>query len=325
MQIALRAKPQRRALTKTGTARTRIPGGKIDAILANMERWRWLPRDLGTVYVMVNIPDYTLAVMNNGKSVWSTRIVVGQPGKHATPLLAETMKYITFNPTWNVPPSIIRNEYLPALARDPTALARIGLRIGRNSDGSIRIYQPPSDRNALGRVRFNFPNQFLVYQHDTPDKYLFSKLVRAYSHGCMRVENPDKYAETLLSISQPEERYTVQRLHSLYGRGERNINLKTPIPVYLTYQTVFFDQAGEVQTRSDVYGLDKNVTALLRGDPAVAHIPVARSYGADSPVRAHAPSRHRYEVVEQPRTRDPYFAGSAGSSYYYGYDRRGSW
>ena len=311
---------------QNGGSRSRVSSAKVDAILANMERWRWLPRDLGTVYVMVNIPDYTLAVMNNGKSVWSTRIVVGQPGKHATPLLAETMKYITFNPTWNVPPSIIRNEYLPALARDPTALARIGLRIGRNSDGSIRIYQPPSERNALGRVRFNFPNQFLVYQHDTPDKYLFSKLVRAYSHGCMRVEDPDKYAETLLSISQPEEGFTVQRIRSLYGKGERNINLKNPIPVYLTYQTVFFDEAGEVQTRSDVYGLDQNVTALLRGEPAVAHIPVARSYGADSPVRAHTPARHRYEVVEQPyswdRTRDP---SSAGSSYYYGYDRRGSW
>ena len=231
-----------------------------------MERWRWLPRELGTAYVMVNIPDYTLTVMKDGKPVWSTRIVVGQPGKHATPLLAETMKYITFNPTWNVPPSIIRNEYLPALARDPTALARIGLRIGRNSDGSIRIYQPPSERNALGRVRFNFPNQFLVYQHDTPDKYLFSKPVRAYSHGCMRVEYPDKYAETLLSISQPEEGYTVQRIRSLYGRGERNINLKNPIPVYLTYQTVFVDQAGQVQTRPDIYGLDKSVMALLKGN-----------------------------------------------------------
>jgi L,D-transpeptidase YcbB len=293
-----------------------------------MERWRWLPRDLGIAYVMVNIPDYTLTVVSNGKPVWSTRIVVGQPGNHATPMLAETIKYITFNPTWNVPPSIIRNEYLPALARDPTALARIGLRIGRNSDGSIRIYQPPSERNALGRVRFNFPNQFLVYQHDTPDKYLFSKPARAYSHGCMRVEYPDKYAETLLSISQPEEGYTVQRIRSLYGRGERNINLKNPIPVYLTYQTVFFDEAGQVQTRPDIYGLDKNVAALLRGEPAAAHIPVARNYGGDSPVRAHALSRHRYEVVEQPsgwdRIRDPYFAGSGGSSYY-GYDRRGSW
>ena len=235
-----------------GHSQAKIPAAATDAILANMQRWRWLPRDLGAAYVMVNIPDYTLTVVDDGKSVWSTRIVVGQSGKHATPLLAETMKYITFNPTWNVPPSIIRNEYLPALARDPTALARIGLRIGRNSDGSIRIYQPPSERNALGRVRFNFPNQFLVYQHDTPDKYLFSKPVRAYSHGCMRVENPDKYAETLLSISQPDEGYTAQRIRSLYGRGERNINLKTPIPVYLAYQTVFFDEAGQVQTRPDI-------------------------------------------------------------------------
>ena len=203
---------------------------RVDAILANMERWRWLPREEGTAYVMVNIPDYTLTVVNDGKPVWSTRIVVGQPGKHATPLLAETMKYITFNPTWNVPPSIIRNEYLPALARDSTALARIGLRIGRNSDGSIRIYQPPSDRNALGRVRFNFPNQFLVYQHDTPDKYLFSKPVRAYSHGCMRVENPDKYAETLLSISQPEERYTVRS-------GMKFFHLGNELPGSATVET----------------------------------------------------------------------------------------
>ena len=228
-----------------------------------MERWRWLPRELGTAYVMVNLPDYTLTVMKDGKPVWSTRIVVGQPGKHATPLLAETIKYITFNPTWNVPPSIIRNEYLPALARDPTALARIGLRIGRNSDGSIRIYQPPSDRNALGRVRFNFPNQFLVYQHDTPDKYLFSKAVRAYSHGCMRVENPDKYAETLLSISQPEEGFTVQRLHSLYGRGERNINLKTPIPFTSPIKprsSMIWDRCRPVRTST---GLDKTMSGLL--------------------------------------------------------------
>jgi L,D-transpeptidase YcbB len=299
---------------------------KVDDILANMERWRWLPRDLGTAYVMVNIPDYTLTVVNGGKSVWSTRIVVGQPGKHATPLLAETMKYITFNPTWNVPPSIIRNEYLPALARDPTALARIGLRIGRNSDGSIRIYQLPSDRNALGRVRFNFPNQFLVYQHDTPDKYLFSKPVRAYSHGCMRVEYPDKYAETLLSISQPEEGYTVQRLHSLYGRGERNINLNKPIPVYLTYQTAFIDDSGKMKTRPDIYGLDKTIVDLLNRDSPSVDVPIARNYAGDSgPVRGRTPSRR---IVAQPhswdRSWDPYSAASGASSYYR-FDRRGSW
>ena len=265
---------------------------RIDTIIANMERWRWLPHDLGAAYVMVNIPDYTLKVVNLGKTVWSTRIVVGKPGNHATPLLADTMKYITFNPTWNVPPSIIRNEYLPALERDPTALMRIGLRIGRNDDGSIRIYQPPSDRNALGRIRFNFPNRFLVYQHDTPDKFLFDKTVRAYSHGCMRVEKPDQYAEVLLSISQPEDRYSVQRIRSLYGASERNVNLKNPIPVYLTYQTAFVDDAGQLETRPDIYGLDQTTNRpAQRRDREVANIPVARNDRSDStPVVAPEPA-----------------------------------
>ena len=179
---------------------------------------------------MVNIPDFTLKVVQNGKTIWQTRIVVGKVGNQATPLLTETMKYITVNPTWNVPPSIISNEYLPALARDPGALARIGLKIGRNADGSIRIYQPPGERNALGRIRFNFPNRFLVYQHDTPDKKLFDQTVRAYSHGCMRVQNPDKYAEVLLGISQPEDRYSAERIQSMYGRGERTIKLQEADP-----------------------------------------------------------------------------------------------
>ena len=171
-----------------------------------------MPHDLGATYVMVNIPDYTLKVVQDGKTVWSTKIVVGKPGAHATPLLTETMKYITVNPTWNVPPSIIRNEYLPALAHDPDALARIGLQISHNPDGSIRIFQPPGERNALGRIRFNFPNRFLVYQHDTPDKNLFAHEQRAYSHGCMRVQNPDEYAEVLLGVSQPEDKYTAARI-----------------------------------------------------------------------------------------------------------------
>lgn len=168
---------------------------QIDTIIVNMERWRWLPRQLGApslgnAYAILNIPDFTLKVMQHGNEVWKTRVVVGKPGKHATPLLTETMKYITVNPTWNVPPSIVNNEYLPALQQDPTVLDRMGLKLERNRDGSIHISQPPGERNALGRIRFNFPNKFLVYQHDTPDKYLFSKAERAYSHGCMRVQNP---------------------------------------------------------------------------------------------------------------------------------------
>jgi murein L,D-transpeptidase YcbB/YkuD len=191
------------------------------------------------------------------------------------------MKYITVNPTWNVPPSIIRNEYLPALARDPNALARVGLIMGRNSDGSIRIYQPPSERNALGRIRFNFPNRFLVYQHDTPNKELFAKSARAYSHGCMRVENPDRYAEVLLSVSQPEEEYTIQRIRALYGGGEKNIKLKNPIPVYITYQTAFVDDEEQPQSREDIYALDKGLIRLMQGEP-----------GTDSAIARNSDTRH---------------------------------
>jgi murein L,D-transpeptidase YcbB/YkuD len=267
---------------------------KADTIIANMERWRWMPHDLGAAYVVVNVPDYTLKVVQNGKTVWQTKIVVGKPGTHATPLLTETMKYITVNPTWNVPPSIIRNEYLPALAQDSGALARIGLKISHNSDGSIRIFQPPGERNALGRIRFNFPNRFLVYQHDTPDKKLFDHTARAYSHGCMRVQNPDRYAEVLLSVSQPEDGYTAQRVKSMYGSSERTINFKHPIPVYVTYQTAFVDDAGKPQARADIYGLDKDITSILHGDRRVADIPIARNYSSGSkPVMASATGGRR--------------------------------
>ena len=243
---------------------------EIDTVLVNMERWRWLPRNLGepklnNAYVILNIPDYTLKVMQGGKQVWTTRVVTGKPGIHATPLLSETMKFITVNPTWNVPPSIIQNEYLPALAQDPTVLERMGLRLETERDGSVHISQPPGDGNALGRIRFNFPNKFLVYQHDTPDKYLFAKDERAYSHGCMRVQYPDQYAEVLLGITDPQEHFTVAKIHSMYGSSEQNINFPTPIPVHITYQTAFVDDSGKLEIRKDVYGRDGTLKELLKG------------------------------------------------------------
>jgi len=243
----------------------------IDTILVNMERWRWLPRQLGVAslgdaYVILNIPDYTLKLMHNGAPVWTTRVVVGKPGKHATPLLTETMKYITVNPTWNVPPSIINNEYLPALAQDPTVLDRMGLKMSRNRDGSIHISQPPGEANALGRIRFNFPNKFLVYQHDTPDKNLFGREERAYSHGCMRVQNPDQYAAALLNIAMPDKDYTPAKIRSMYGRSEVDLKFPTPIPVNITYQTAFVDDAGKLQLRKDIYGRDSVMLALLKND-----------------------------------------------------------
>ncbi|MGJ5176638.1 L,D-transpeptidase family protein [Bradyrhizobium oligotrophicum] len=242
---------------------------QIDTILVNMERWRWLPRDLGApslgdAYVILNIPDYTLKVMQRGAQVWTTRVVTGKPGQHATPLLTETMKYITVNPTWNVPPSIIYNEYLPALQQDPTVLDRMGLRLERARDGSIHISQPPGEANALGRIRFNFPNKFLVYQHDTPDKNLFARDERAFSHGCMRVQYPDQYASVLLNIAMPNERYTPERIRSMYGRSEIDLKFPTPIPVNITYQTAFVDEAGKLQIRKDVYGRDATMISILK-------------------------------------------------------------
>jgi murein L,D-transpeptidase YcbB/YkuD len=241
----------------------------IDTVIVNMERWRWLPRQLGVAslnnaYVILNIPDFTLRVMQGGAPVWTTRVVTGKPGQHATPMLTETMKFITVNPTWNVPPSIIYNEYLPALQQDPTVLERMGLRLERARDGSIHISQPPGEANALGRIRFNFPNKFLVYQHDTPDKHLFAKEERAFSHGCMRVQNPDQYASTLLNITMPNERYTPEKIRSMYGHSEIDLKFPTPIPVNITYQTAFVDDAGKLQLRKDIYGRDATMLALLK-------------------------------------------------------------
>ncbi len=277
---------------KLAEARGQNRKANADTLAANMERWRWLPRELGKTHVIVNIPDFTLRVVDQDKTAWSTRIVVGKVGAQATPLFSDTMKYITVNPTWNVPPSIIRNEYLPALQRDPNALARIGLKMTNNSDGSIRIYQPPGERNALGRIRFNFPNRFLVYQHDTPDKHLFAKEQRTFSHGCMRVQNPEQYAEVLLSLSQPDSGFTADRIRKMFGTSERNIHLKSPIPVHLTYQTAFVDDANQLQTRPDVYGHDRAITDLLRNNRGSADTPVARNYNSSSkPVVSRQPSQ----------------------------------
>ncbi|MDA9425139.1 MULTISPECIES: L,D-transpeptidase family protein [Bradyrhizobium] len=244
---------------------------QIDTVVVNMERWRWLPRDLGApslgdAYVILNIPDYTLKVMQRGQQVWATRVVTGKPGTHATPLLTETMKYITVNPTWNVPPSIVYNEYLPALQQDPTVLQRMGLKLEQNRDGSVHISQPPGEANALGRIRFNFPNKFLVYQHDTPDKNLFARDERAFSHGCMRVQNPDQYASVLLNITMPNEKYTPERVRSMYGKSEIDLKFPTPIPVNITYQTAFVDDAGKLQFRKDVYGRDATMINILKNN-----------------------------------------------------------
>ena len=212
-------------------------------------------------------------------------------------MLTETMKFITVNPTWNVPPSIVQNEYLPALAQDPTVLARMGLKVVNNRDGSVHIYQPPGEANALGRIRFNFPNRFLVYQHDTPDKHLFAHDKRAYSHGCMRVQDPAKYAEVLLSIALPNAGYTEKRIRSMYGTSEQNIKFPAPIPVHITYQTAFVDDAGELQVRPDIYGIDTKTRNLIRSERGVVEPVPERSQAV-----ASASQVNRARPKDQPRT-----------------------
>lgn len=282
--VTLRAlngnKPQKRSIA-------RASHDPIDTVIVNMERWRWMGRDLGNPHVIVNVPDYRLTLWNDGKVYWTTKIVAGKAGGHATPMISAEMKFITVNPTWNVPPSIIQNEYLPALQEDPNALDRIGLKVEQAADGTVRIYQPPGAGNALGRIRFNFPNKFLVYQHDTPDKHLFKQERRAFSHGCMRVENPLMYGEKLLSLALPEQKYTAAKLESMFGGSEININFPNHLWVHLTYQTAFVDDEGKLQFREDVYGRDQRMIAILKGsDRKVADIAVARPPNTSSkPVR----------------------------------------
>ena len=263
-----------------------------------MERWRWYPRDLGNAYSIVNQPDFTLKVVHNGAQVWTTRVVIGKPSM-ATPLLTETMKHITINPTWNVPPSIVHNEYLPALQQDPTVLSRMGLKVVTNRDGSVHIYQPPGDGNALGRIRFNFPNRFLVYQHDTPDKHMFAHDVRAYSHGCMRVQDPAKYAEVLFNIARPSENWTAERVKKMFGTAETDIQLPGPIYVHLTYQSAFVDDAGKLQIRRDVYNVDARTLAAIRSERGMVEPQPERAKEVAS--SGSSSGQRRAAVQQQPR------------------------
>ena len=270
---------------------------QIDLVIANMERWRWYPRDLGPNHVIVNQPDFTLKVIHDGTQIWTTKVVIGDtsPSKQ-TPLLSETMRSITVNPTWNVPPSIVNSEYIPAMQRDPWALQRMGLLVSYNSDGSIHISQPPGGPNVLGRLRFNLPNRFLVYQHDTNEKFMFASDVRTFSHGCMRIQDPAKYAEVLLNLARPSEHWTVDRVTRLYSGGEQDIALPpAAIWVHVTYQSAFVDDSGKLQVRRDVYGLDNRTLAAVRSERGVIE-PTPEGKG-EQPEVASASQPSRRKVV----------------------------
>jgi L,D-transpeptidase YcbB len=285
----------------TAGGRKNMHDRRIDTLIANMERWRWYPRDLGNAHVEVNEADFTLRIMHEGRQIWSSRIVIGKPSL-PTPLLSEKMVSLTVNPTWRVPPSIVQNEYLPAQRRNPGVLTRMGLRVSY-TDGEVQMTMAPGGENPLGHIRFNFYNRFLVFQHDTPDQYLFAHKVRAESHGCMRVQDAPKYAEVLAHIARPEEQWTAQKIKTMYGGAEHEIDLQTvPIWIHLTYQTAFVDSAGKLQTRPDLYNLDSRTLAAIKSRRAISAPAPAQKPEPDiaAPART-APSHERKVAHRAPR------------------------
>ena len=224
--------------------------------------------------VIVNVPDFTLTLWNDNKVYWHTKIVAGKPGK-ATPMISAEMKFITVNPTWNVPPSIIENEYLPALREDPQALDRIGLKLVQDADGTVHVSPGDTATGVTAKGGIAMTSVSVPPPCDSPDKYLFAKDERAFSHGCMRVQNPLTYGEKILSLVLPNEHYTEARLEKMFGGSEININFPHNIWVHLTYQTAFVDEDGKLQFRKDVYGRDARMIAISRA--ASARSPTFRS------------------------------------------------
>jgi L,D-transpeptidase YcbB len=227
-------------------------------IIANMERWRWLPAQLGERYIIVNVPEFKLRYVNNGVLTHEARVIVGKPTS-PTPLFSGEMKFIVVNPTWYIPPSILKKEFLPKLAEDPLYAERQGYVVAYNG-GQISIRQPPGERNALGRIKFMFPNKHSVYLHDTPTRSLFASAERAFSHGCVRVDQPFKLAEYVLNDAKiwPE-----RRIARMVGGGERTISLPSEIPVHIAYFTLAADDDGTLHRVGDIYGLDPRLEAML--------------------------------------------------------------
>ena len=236
-------------------------------IRANMDRWRWLNRDLGTLFLLTNVPEFQLRLATNQRIVRTYRTVVGKPGRTATPQLAETVTAVVFNPTWTVPQSIVKGEGLGArLLANPAAARAQGYRVTRRADGFITVVQQPGDNNSLGRMKIDMPNPHAIYLHDTPSKGLFNTAVRAYSHGCIRTERAVELGMTLAIMGAgmtPEEAAAT----STSGKYTK-VAMKRTVPVYITYFTMGQDIDGQMRRFADIYGRDAPVLASFEGPRA---------------------------------------------------------
>jgi len=249
---------------------------RIAAIKHNMERWRWVPRDLGERYVMVNMAGYKLDLVEDGKSVLEMPVIVGKPYR-AAPAFIDNIDYVEINPTWKVPPRIAKEKFLPKLQKDSKFLAKNRLRIydswdkkakevdPKNVDWNkynenwlpYKFVQQPGKTNSMGLVKFMFPNKYRIYLHDTPQKKLFKSYVRTFSSGCIRVSQPFTLANKIL---ENEESWSVEKIESLVNIGETKvIRVSQPLPVYLMYWTAWVDDSGKVNFRNDVYQRNKQI------------------------------------------------------------------
>ena len=247
------------------TARTvaALSGGdpaRLEAeIIANMERWRWRARGEAADRIEVNIPDFTVRVFRAHAEFYRARVIVGKTTTQ-TPIFSNRMQFIEVNPYWNVPESIVQKEMLPKMAEDPAYLQKLGYEVSTAKNGRVIVRQPPGERNALGHIKFMFPNQHAVYLHDTPTRALFANGVRAYSHGCVRLDKPFKFAEVVLGA---ENGWTEERARKLIGGKNETIMLPRAIDIHIGYYTAFVDEAGKLQLRDDIYGHSRKVRAAL--------------------------------------------------------------
>ena len=244
---------------------------RMRQVALNLQRWRWMPDDLGDRHFLVNVPQFHLIAREQGKAVMDIRVIVGKVGNN-TPLFSDEMESVVFSPYWNIPDSIAQGETLPAIARDPNYLARQNIEIVRTSGEKVSagevdwnnpdalkgfaFRQRPGSGNALGHVKFLFPNQHNVYLHDTPTDNLFGKPTRAFSHGCIRVEEPEQLAKYVLrGYSEWDEPSIGAAMHS---GVEKHVKLKEKIPVHIVYFTSWVDESGGLHFQPDIYGYDQS-------------------------------------------------------------------
>ncbi len=260
---------------------------RIRQIEINMERWRWLPQNLGQRHVLVNIANFELDVIENGVPVMTMRVVVGRDYRR-TPVFSDKMTYLVLSPYWHVPPKLAIQDKLPLIRKDSDYLAKENIRVfqgwgaetkevdpasvdwskvtGKNF--GYRLRQEPGPKNALGRVKFMFPNKFDVYLHDTPSRELFAKTVRTFSSGCIRIEKPIELAEYLLAGDPKWTRAAI--LAAIDKRVEQTVRLAEPMPIHLLYWTAWADEDGSIRFRNDIYGRDRLLDEALREEPPLS-------------------------------------------------------